>query len=194
VVSNVQQEEDYEKRFKGLQKLFDKQQKELNDLKQEHASTVEGREAILQAQRQAQTDYEKTKADLDVLNAEKTTLTSQLTAQEARAQRASLILAEFSDLAAFEAKGLLPAATTEEEMRTKFTSFREAVGTTVNKTVQEKLLNASPSPTGLTTITTTRSKEDVYAELTRLAGSRKPEDRQKREDLIREWDELNKQS
>lgn len=191
-VPPVQQEEDWEKRFKGLQKLFDKQQKSLADLQSEHATTVEGQEAMKQAERTAQTELEKTKASLDALTKERESLSTQLTTETAKAKRATLILAEFPDLAAFEAAGLLPAATTEEEMRTKFAKFREVYSGSVSKTVTEKLKGSSPAPTGPTTTTTTRSKEEVYAELSRLAGSRKPEDRAKREQLVAEWDELNK--
>ncbi len=189
----AQQEEDWEKRFKGLQRVYDKAQNSLTDLQSEHATTLEGQEALKQAQRQAQAELEKAQASLDALIKEKDTLASQLTSESAKAKRAVLILSEFSDLAAFEAAGMLPAATTEEEMRTKFTKFREVYAGSVNKTVQDRLKGSSPGPTAPTTPTPTRSKEEVYAELNRLAGSRKPEDRAKREALMAEWDEINKQ-
>lgn len=191
-VPPAQQDEDWEKRFKGLQKLFDKQQKSLTDLQSEHATTIEGQEALKQAQKQAQTLLDSTKAELEALKTEKTSLSTQLSTEQAKAKRATLILAEFPDLAAFEAAGLLPAAADETEMRDKFTKFRDVYSGTVSKTVQEKLKGSSPAPTGVATTTATRSKEEVYAELTRLAGSRKPEDRERREQLIAEWDELNK--
>jgi hypothetical protein len=189
----VQQDEDWEKRYKGLQKLFEKQQKSLTDLQSEHATTVEGQEAIRQAQQSAQTELLTTKASLDSLTKEKDTLSTQLTSESAKAKRATLILAEFPDLAAFEASGLLPAANTEEEMREKFTKFREVYSGSVSKTVQDKLKGSSPAPTGPVTTTTASSKETVYARLNQLAGSRKPEDRAERERLMAEWDEINKQ-
>ena len=188
------QGEDYEKRFKGLQKLFDTQRKELETLQLEHSTSVEGREALLQQQKQAQAQLDATKAQLSALTTEKETLLAQVKIHETQALRSKLILADFTDLAAFEARGLLPPADTEEEMKSKFTAFREALGTTVSQTIKEKLQGASPAATSPTTPNPTRSKEEVYAELTRLAGSRKPEDRAKRDALTVEWDELNKQS
>jgi len=190
--TNVQQDEDWEKRFKGLQRVYDKAQSALTALQSEHATTLEGQEALKQAQRQAQTELEQTRTSLEALSKEKESLSNQLTSESSKAKRATLILAEFPDLAAFEANGLLPAAMTEEEMRDKFTKFREVYTGSVSKTVQEKLKGSSPAPTGPTTTTTTRSKEEVYARLSQLAGSRKPEDREERERLIVEWDELNK--
>ena len=186
------QGEDYEKRFKGLQKLYDKQHSEFENLQNEHATTIEGREAILQAQKQAQTQLDATKAELATLNTEKETLAAQVKIHETQALRSRLILSEYTDLAAFEASGLLPPAQTEEEMKTKFSAFREALGKSVSQTVKEKLQGASPASTSPTTPTPTRSKEEVYAELLRLSGSRKPEDRARRDVLTVEWDELNK--
>lgn len=186
------QGEDYEKRFKGLQKLFEKQQKELTELQAEHSSTIEGREELLQQQKQAQALLDATKTQISALTTEKEALAAQVKIHETQALRSKLILSDFTDLAAFEARGLLPPANTEEEMKSKFSAFREALGTTVSQTVKEKLQGASPAATSPTTPTPTRSKEEVYAELTRLAGSRKPEDRAKRDALTAEWDELNK--
>lgn len=188
------QGEDYEKRFKGLQKLYDTQRKELEALQLEHTTTIEGREALLQQQKQAQTQLDATKAQLTTLTTEKEALAAKVKIHETQALRSKLILSDYADLAAFEAKGLLPPAETEEEMKTKFTAFREALGTTVSQTVKEKLQGASPASTSPTTPNPARSKETVYAEMLRLAGSRKPEDRAKMEALTVEWDELNKPS
>jgi chromosome segregation ATPase len=188
------QPEDYEKRFKGLQKLFDKQHSELENLQNEHTTSLEGREAILQAQKQAQTQLDQTKVQLTALQTEKETLAAQVKIHETQALRSKLILSDYVDLAAFEARGLLPQASTEEEMKSKFTAFREALGATVSLTVTQKLQGASPAVTGVTIPNPARSKEQVYAELNRLAGSRKPEDRAKRDELVAEWDALNKQT
>lgn len=187
------QGEDYEKRYKGLQKLFDKQHAELENLQNEHATTIEGKEAVLQQQKLAQTQLDATKVQLSTLTVEKEALTAQVKIHETQALRSKLILSDYTDLAAFEASGLLPPAATEDEMKAKFSAFREALGKSVSQTVKEKLQGASPTTTSPITPTPTRSKEEVYAEMLRLAGSRKPEDRARRDVLTVEWDELNKQ-
>jgi hypothetical protein len=190
VTTIVQPEEDYEKRFKGLQKLFDRQQKKVAELEEERDSLLEARETLSQGDKQKQAALDKAKVDLDLLNKEKETLSLKLSSQEATAKRTNLILSEFSDLAAFEAQGLLPAAATEEEMREKFTKFRDALGKTIDKNVQDRVQGTGPGPTGPTEPPAGRTKEQIYAELTRLAGSRSPEDRKKYDELVAEWDKL----
>jgi len=182
--------EDYEKRFKGLQKLFDKNQKRLEALEAERDTLLESRESLTQTEKQRLAELDKAKVDLDLAIKEKETLTAKLSTHEANAQRTKIILSEFSDLSAFEAQGLLPAASTEEEMRTKFTAFRTALGTTIDKNVQQKIQGAGPAPTGAGNPPVGRSKETIYAELQRLAGSRSPEDRAKYDALVEEWDKL----
>jgi len=189
--TTAQPGEDYEKRFKGLQKLFEKQQKKIADLEGERDSLLEARESLSQGDKQKQAELNKAKVDLDLLAREKETLTAKLGSQEAQAKRINLILSEFSDLSAFEAQGLLPAATTEEEMRTKFAAFRETLGKTVNKGVQERVQGTGPGPTGPIEPPAGHTKEWLYAELNRLAGSRNPEDRRKYDELIAEWDKLD---
>lgn len=187
----VQQEEDYEKRFKGLQKLFEKQQKKLQELEAENTTLAEKREELDMTQKQVQAEIEKFKAELETSNKEKETLTAKLSAHEAQVQRTNIILSEFSDLAAFEAKGLLPPASTEEEMRQKFDDFRNAIKTTIDQNVQTKIQGAGPAPTAPTTPPAGRSKEQIYSELTRLAGARDEESRRKYEELVAEWDKLS---
>jgi chromosome segregation ATPase len=190
-VPPAQPDEDYEKRFKGLQKLFEKQQKKVTDLEEERDKLLETRESSTQTEKQKQVELDKAKLDLDLLTREKETLTAKLTTHESKAQRTELILSDFSDLAAFEAQKMLPDAPTIEELRTKLTAFRAAYQASVEKTVQAKIQGAGPAPTAPTIPPAGRSKEQIYAELSRLAGSRNADDRKKYDELVEEWDKLD---
>jgi hypothetical protein len=94
------------------------------------------------------------------------------------------------DLAPFEAKGLIPLADNVEDMKATFENFRQAFNTTVDQTMKNRMTgmsaaasnNEPPQP---------RTKETVYAELTRLAGARSPQERAQYDALMKEWLLLN---
>lgn len=191
--SNVppSQGEDWEKRYKGLSATYTKLQAQFQKLTEDHEKLLGTREELEVNAKSVKAEIEKMKSDLDALTAEKEKLTQQLTTQEAKEVRTKLILSEYPDLAAFEAKGLLPAGATPEETKQLLDNFREALGSSVDQTLQKKVQGSGATAVG-PTVAPKRSKEQIYAELTRLAGSRNPEDRVKYEALIVEWDDLNK--
>lgn len=185
------QDIDWKKRYTGLSTTYQKLQDRFNALTAENEELLGAREELTQYQKTAQTELEKVRAELDALGKEKDSLTQQLTAQEAKEQRTQIILADYPDLAAFEARGLLPTADTPEAIKEKLSAFREALGASVDTTLQQKVKGAGASVVG-TTAPSPRSKEAIYAELVRLAGSRNADDRTKYEALLEEWDELSK--
>jgi hypothetical protein len=86
---------------------------------------------------QSQFDETKTKYE---------TATTNLTVEQTRNQRLNLIMAEFPDLVSFEGKGLLPTATSPEELKTKLLSFQETIGITRKQQKAEDLAGTSPTP------------------------------------------------
>jgi len=186
--------EDYEARFKGLQRTYDALQKKLDAAEDQRTKALADAEVLRQSDSQRQAALDKLQKDLDAIKAEKEAVATQLSSQAALLARKSLILTEFSDLASFEAGGLLPPATTEEEMRTVFTKFREAYQKSVGEEVARKVQMAGPAPTS-NLPPAARSKEQVYARLTQLAGSRPgSKDREEYDALLGQWDEMNKSS
>lgn len=185
--------EDYEKRYKGLQRTYDTLQAKAQKLEEEKSALLGDTELLRQNEKKYTDDLKKVQDELTALKAEKENLTTQLTSHQTLLTRSKLIMGEFSDLALFEANGLLPAATTEEEMRSLFTKFRETYTKAVGDGVQKKVAGAGPAPTGGGE-PPALSKESIYAEMTRLAGS-KPgtKERTRYEELLRQWDELHKQ-
>jgi hypothetical protein len=102
-----------------------------------------------------------------------------------------LIVSEYPELAAFEAKDLLPTAATIEELKPKLDLFKETVTGKSKQQVLDTLNGASgginnpPADTPLT-------KDQIYDKLQKLAGSRSPADQKEYETLQEKWQELNK--
>ncbi len=185
------QGENWEKRFNGLNTAYQKLQKKFETLEAERDQLLADKETILQDDKSAKAQLTKLQADLQALTGEKEALSGQITSLQAQKERVSLVMSEFTDLAPFEAKGLLPPATTAEEMRTKFEEFRQALSSTVQQSVQGKASGAAPVSGGGGGQPPTQSKEQIYAELTRLAGARTPEQRARYDELVQAWDKMN---
>lgn len=187
------QQENYEARFKGLQKTFDRKQKELAKVQAQLDEMLEQSETAKQSEREKQIQLDALKKAQDDAKAELDRLTGELATQEARNARANLIMSDYPDLAKFEASGLLPPAETEEEMNEKFLAFREALKSTVAANVEQKMVGTSPTDAGSTSTKPVRTKEQIYTRLTQLAGARSDKDRHEYDSLLAEWDELQKQ-
>lgn len=183
----AQPDTDWEGRYKGLQRTFDRTKKELDDLREKQEDLLEESETSKQTERDTKALLEKLQKDMDDKQAEFDSLTGELATHKAKGERADLIMSDFSDLASFEARGLLPQAETVEEMKEKFEAFRDALKDTVQAGVQEKVTGAGPASTGGGQ-TPTRSKEQIYARLQQLAGTRDAKERQEYDALLAEWD------
>lgn len=187
------QTENWERRFKGLQVAYDRLQKKYNDLEAAHAQVVSDLEEARQAQRGHDTEKKTLSDKVQLLETEKGTLQNQLTTHQFDVKRARMIMSDYQDLAPFEAKGLLPAAANEEELKQRLEDYRQTLTSLVGDGVQRRIAGQAPagggSPTGNTP---SRSKDQVYNELVYLAGSQRPDDVKRYRDLMAEWDELNK--
>jgi len=189
----AQPEVNWEDRYKGLQRTFDRTQKELNALKEKEENILEQSETTKQSEREAKAQLDKLQKELEKKQAEFDSLTGELATHKAKGERADLIMSDFSDLAPFEAKGLLPQAETIEEMKEKFQAFRDALKDTVQAGVQEQVTGAGPASTGGGR-SPRRSKEQIFARLQQLAGTRDQTERLEYNALLAEWDEIRKQT
>jgi len=191
--STQQGGENWEERFKGLQRIYQKKQGEEVELR----AKIDTLQASSEESKQSETALMKQLEDLKKLSeqasAELDNLNKELETQKFIGQRTHLIMSEFPELARFEAEGLLPSADTEDDMRAKFAKFRDTIKASVDSGVQERMVGVAPAGGAGGGTTPTRTKVDVYAEITRLAGRRDPESRVKYDALIKEWDALNKQ-
>lgn len=181
---------DWEAAYKGLQRQMDKLKKQLEELQTKYDTAIEE----LEGEKQTHRSVAGEKEGLLKMNVDLTSQVKVLQEQEANRtlekERYGLILTEFSDLAFFEAKGLLPPGSNIDELRQKFTDFRDALGKTGNDKVQEVLRGTGTGAVGDNN-TGKRSKEQVYDELLALSGSQNPKDREKYDVLMKEWIALN---
>jgi hypothetical protein len=76
------------------------------------------------------------------------TTNSQLAVEQTKNQRFSLIMAKFPELVSFEGKGLLPVASSMEELEQKLTTFQETIGAQRQSQRQEQLSGATPPAPG----------------------------------------------
>ena len=182
----------WEDRFKGLQRTYAKAQKKLETLEEEKDDLLEETETSKQSALEKEAKLKELQDAQDKAQADLDRLTGELTTQEAKNKRANLILADFPDLARFEADGLLPTADTDEELIEKFTKFRDTLKSSISSGVEQQIVGASPADAGSTATTPVRTKQEIYARLTALAGRRTPEQDAEYTTLMDEWDELNK--
>ena len=186
----VQPHEDWERRFKGMQTAYNKQQTQLAEQSADYEKTL-GEVEELRAQAQSfEGEKEGLQAQLTELDTMKGDLESQINTHSLQADRSKLIMEEFMDLAPFEAKGLLPSAENVEEMKERFENFRQAFNTTVDQTMKNRMTGMSTAPSS-NVPPQPRTKETVYAEITRLAGRKTPEEQAQYDALMQEWLILN---
>jgi chromosome segregation ATPase len=183
---------DWEKRFKGLQATYDKLQKKYSDLEAEVQRLTGDLEEARQGARGHEGEKKTLNEKLAAAEAEKATLQGQVQTHQQSAERARLIMGEFQDLAPFEAKGLLPSAANLEELKQKLTDYRATIGSMVNSGVQNRIAGQSPATSSAANNSGTPSKEQVYSELARLAGTRNPTEQKRYQELMALWEEMNK--
>lgn len=182
--------QNWESAYKGLQKKYDKTFKELTEALgtiDELNSTVE--ELKLNV-RTANTEKDQISTKHVTATEEKDGLQSQLNTANQTIERQKLIMSDYQDLAPFEAKGLLPSAQTEEEMRSVFDSFRDTMGSQVETATEEKVKGIGTGPTDPKE-PKPLDADQIYNRMLSLAGSNDPEERREWEQLNRQWMELN---
>src|SRR5574340_1098040 len=186
------QQVDWEARYKGLQRTYDRLTKDHDALKAKYDELTDDAENVRQASRKGSDEIETLKKSYQALETDKKAIETELAVHRAQVDRTKTIMAEFSDLAPFEAQGLLPSATSPVELKTKLEAFRKAIQDSADKTAINKLQGYTPPSSGGNTPPTSPSKEQVFAELQRLAGRRNAEQQARYEELMSIWDELNK--
>jgi len=188
---NVQPHEDWEKRFKGMQSAYNKLQTQHAEQSSEYEKMLGEVEELRATMKNLEGEKKGILEQVNELSTMKETLESQINAHSIQEQRSKLIMENYMDLAAFEAQGLLPPASTVEEMKERFDNFRKAFNTTVDQTMKTRMVGMSAAPSS-NTPPVARTAETVYAELTRLAGATLPAERAQYDALMKEWLELNK--
>jgi chromosome segregation ATPase len=182
--------QDWESAYKGLQRKYDKLFDEHNQLLGTENELNASIEELKQQVRTATTE----KDQISIKNVEASEkiegLQSQVNAFNATIERQKLIMSDYQDLAPFEAKGLLPSAQTEEEMRSVFDSFRETLGSQVQTATDEKVKGIG---TGKTEPKEPKplDADQIYNEMQSLAGTNDPEKRRRFEQLQSQWMDLN---
>lgn len=192
-VPPAQQDEDYEARFKGLQRSFDKRQKDYLNLQEKHDALQEEAETSKQSDREKQAKLDALQKEADEAKAELDKTAGELATQEAKVNRANMIMSQFPELAPFEAEGLLPETGTEEEMTEKFTAFSEALNKRVQTNVERQVVGSAAGDTGPPPRTPVRDEAYIYNRLQQLAGTRDPKLRDEYIQLMAEWDEIQAQ-
>lgn len=177
-----------EAQYVGLQKSYQKM-KETSDAKITDAtSKLAEAQAQIEELKQSTTtkDSELTtltkgadalKQQLETLKGEKSTIEGNLT-------RAKLVMGEYPELAIWEAQGLLPKGSTEEETKQLLTKFRETMTGQVGAGVKATMSGATPPGSGQTNLGANQNAGDesedfIMSKLLETAG--------KDEKAYREW-------
>ena len=182
--------QNWESAYKGLQRKYDKLFDDHNQLQ----GTFDDLNATIEDLKQQVRTTATEKDQIATKHVEATEkiqgLQAQVNNSQATIERQKLIMSEYQDLAAFEAKGLLPSAQNEEEMRSVFDSFRETLGSEVQTATDEKVKGIGPAKTEPKEPKPLDS-DQIYNRMTALAGTNDPEERREWESLSRQWMELN---
>jgi len=180
--------QEWEKKYKGLQTLVNKANGERDKAVADLATlqvTVEEQKLKIGTLEKQVTDLT---ASVGTKEKDVETAKGETTAKTLEVARLKLIVKEYPQLASFEAAGVLPTATTEDEMRTKFKAFQDAMSSIVGEDVKAKLKGSS-LPSGTPT-STQPTEDEIYDEMSHIAGVRGKEDEfrklQKQYDALRE--------
>jgi hypothetical protein len=161
-VVTPQQGTDWEKRYKGLQAVYDKALAANKQLEAQIAQL----NADLEAERQSARSHDESRTAQEKRIAELgdqiTVVRTALQVEQARSTRSAFIAKEFPDLLGFEAQGLLPTAKDDDELKTKLELFRSQVTGRKTADLQNYAQGSVPSVPGSTQ---GRTKDTIYAEL-----------------------------
>lgn len=186
------QTEDWERRFKGLQLSYDKLQKKY----EESQTKVLELSAEIEETRASSKTHESERKSRDekiqTLEAQVAESTKRISTHELERARMRLIMADYPELATFEAQGLLPQAENEEGLKTILENFRTTLVKSVDGNLKDKLKGAQPPLVSATETKQRRSAEEIYAKLVQLAGKNDTKSREEYNALQKEWDEINK--
>lgn len=80
------------------------------------------------------------------LQATSATASTELAAEKARNGRLTLIMGKFPGLVEFEGQGLLPIASSDEELIEKLTKFQELHGARQQQQKEDRITGTSPTP------------------------------------------------
>lgn len=183
---------DWEARYKGLQRTYDRLMKDNDALKLKYETLLDESETARQEARKTSESSESLKKSIKELEDRKMALEADLANHRAQVDRTKTIMAKYPDLAPFEAQGLLPSAATTEELEQKLENFRKAIHDSVDETALSKLRGYTPPSSANNQPPASQSKESVFAELQRLSGRRTSEQQARYDELISIWDDLNK--
>lgn len=148
--------EEWAKSYKGLQGAFQKLQNEskadidkltaeLSDAQTEIQSLTQGGTSKDDQLTVLQTEVAKQKETINSLKSEKESADAQL-------QRKNLVMQDFPELAAWEAQGLLPDASGDDELREQLEKFRGTLAGQVGATVKSTIAGSSPAGSGKTNV------------------------------------------
>ena len=163
---------DWQASYKGLQSIYNKLKKAHEDLEAKYAQVV-------QTSEEANLNAGGKDKQLEVLNTELARLKDQIKTLEGekansdnKANRAQLIMSEFSELSEFEADGLLPNADTPEALKEAFTKFRDKLKKQGMRTERDKSKGAPPDDLDKseTTPDTGESEEYIWDKMMTTAG------------------------
>jgi DNA repair exonuclease SbcCD ATPase subunit len=170
--STDQDDTDWKASYQGLQRSFDKKRKELegqiekltvqvNKLT-EDTETVKSDKTSLEGSNKTLADQlAKATEDLE-------TVTSEKAALELRAERQSIIMEEFKEVAPMA--GYIPPGKDLDEFRDNAKKFAEDLGKMVDTGVSEELSGASPPPPGGDDTVSASDVDKLYDEVVKLAG------------------------
>lgn len=179
-----------EAQYKGLQSSYQKM-KETSDAKVADAtSKLEKALADIEELKQSTTSKDSQMATLvkgaDALKLQLETLKSEKSTVEEQYNRSKLVMAEFPELSAFEAQGLLPKGKDEAETKQLLAKFHETLTGKIGEGVKTTMSGATPPGSGKTNLSTPpgtpgdENKEFVWGKLMETAG--------KDEKAFKEWE------
>jgi chromosome segregation ATPase len=170
--------QEWAKSYKGLQGHVNKLNGQIEGMNTQVSDLTGERDTALSDIEGVRTEFQQSQQSAQTLTGEVENLTNQLTEATSNAEtlqtqldRQGLIISDYPDLAAFEAKGLLPQADSPEDLAGKLDAFRETMTTQVSAELEDTLdgstvnqdINNKLSPDDM-------SEDALYAKAMSLAG------------------------
>lgn len=167
---------DWEASYKGLQGTYNKLFNDHKDLEAKYNTLLTDHEKIKQDAARAATELGTASTGLQTKDQEIAQHKTEIENQKAQYQRLKLIAQKFPNLIVMEEQGLIPAMK-PEELEPKLDALNKSILESIDNRAKASLQAAPPGPSSNNNnIPPVENEDEVYEKLTKLAGSKKPED------------------
>jgi len=178
----------WEKRFKGMQGAYGKLKGQYDEAELTLAEKQAELDTLAVERNSSKAKLEELAQQLEADKAEAARLKEELEKSRKDNEISKVVLKEYPELSQFWADGVIARADDPEKQVEIFDKFKSAMNIKVDSVIDDKVKGSSPVAVGTST---KLSANEIFNEMSVIAGSTKPEDVKRYKQLQVLWDKEN---